>query len=141
MKKLNLILFVFALILTTSCSTDNLETTEDVNVFETQNKKPQLAIWADCEQFLTVGTNTNFKPNAGNFDEIYVGANFPEGLGAISETQPGDQDYNGGRWHVNTLKEGVDPDKYWNTCTVEDLDLEDFESTDVYFECPMIPSH
>ena len=141
MKKLNPSFIFLALILATSCSTDNLETTEEVNVFETQDRRPQLGIWADCEQFLTVGTNTNFKPNAGNFDEIYVGANFPEGLGAISETQPGDRDYNGGRWHVNTLKAGVDPDKYLNTCRVEDLDFEDFDSTDVYFECPMIPNH
>jgi hypothetical protein len=24
---------------------------------------------------------------------------------------------------------------------VEDLDLDDFESTDVYFECPLLPIH
>lgn len=127
--------------MTTSCSTNDLETTEDNNLSDIQNRRPQLAIWADCEQFETVGTKSNFKPTAGNFDEIYVGANLPEGLGAISETKPGDQDFNGGRWHVNMLKEDVDPDKYLNTCSVEGLDLNDFESTDVYFECPMIPHH
>ena len=99
-----------------------------------------LAIWGDCEGFRTVGTPTSFKPTAGNFDELYNGAHFMDGLGAVSESKPGDKDFNGGRWHVNTLKEGVDPDKYMDVCSVEDIDPNDFESTDVYFECPMRPA-
>jgi len=98
-----------------------------------------LAIWADCEGFSTLGTPTSFKPTAGNFDELYNMGNFKDGLGAISESKPGDQDFNGGRWHVNSLKEGVDPTKYLDACSVEDLDLNDFESTDTYFECPLLP--
>jgi hypothetical protein len=94
-----------------------------------------LAIYADCEGFATIGTPANFKPTAGNFDELYNG----EGMTAISESKPGDQDYNGGRWHVNLLKEGVDPAKYEGACAVEDLDLDDFESSSIYFECPLRP--
>ncbi len=106
--------------------------------FRSNDKSP--AIWADCEGFRTVGTPTSFKPTAGPFDELYNGANFMDGLGAVSESKPGDKDWNGGRWHVNTLKESVDPDKYLNVCSVEDIDPEDFESTAVYFECPLMPS-
>jgi hypothetical protein len=40
---------------------------------------------------------------------------------------------------MNVLKEGVPADKYANACSVEDLDLNDFESTSNYFECPLLP--
>ena len=101
---------------------------------------PRPMIWGDCELFGSVVTNTSFKPENGNFDELYAGGNgFKDGVGLISDSKPGDQDFNGGRWHMNVLKEGVDPDKYMDACSVEDLDLNDFESTDNYFECPMLP--
>ena len=97
-------------------------------------------IWADCEMFLTVGTPATFMPDHGPFDELYGGGNgFKDGVGAISESKPGDQDYNGGRWHKNVLKSTVDPDKYSDACSVDDLDLNDFESTNEYFECPLQP--
>lgn len=101
---------------------------------------PRPLIWGDCEQFESVVTNAVFNPANGNFDELYSGGNgFMDDLDLISESKPGDQDYNGGRWHLNLLKQGVDPDKYANVCSVEDLDLNDFESIDAYFECPMLP--
>jgi hypothetical protein len=96
-------------------------------------------IWSDCELFGTVGTPAHFKPSSGNFDELYNGANFMDGVGAISESKPGDQDFNGGRWHVNTLKEGVSTDKYANACSIDDIDPNDFKSTSTYFECPLLP--
>ena len=95
-------------------------------------------IWADCELFGTVGTPAHFDPESGNFDNLYQGP-FKDGIGAISEAKPGDQDYNGGRWHVHALKEGVDGSKYNDACSVDDLDLNDFESTGTYFECPLLP--
>jgi hypothetical protein len=57
----------------------------------------------------------------------------------ISESKPGDRDYNGGRWRLNTLRAGVDPDKCASACRVEDLDPRDFEPTCRYFECPLLP--
>ena len=57
----------------------------------------------------------------------------------ISESGPGDTDYNGGRWHLNVLKGSVDPGKYSNACKLADLDMADFMSTDEYFECPLLP--
>jgi hypothetical protein len=96
-------------------------------------------IWADGQLFGTIGTPANFKPGAGPFDELYTGATFLNGIGAISESKPGDQDFNGGRWHVNALKDDVDPGKYAGASSVEELDLGDFEATDTYFECPLLP--
>ena len=82
-----------------------------------------------------------FKPGSGNFDELYMmpEAMFYGGLPLISDSKPGDQDYNGGRWHMNLLKEGVDASKYAMACSEEDLDPNDFDSIDLYFECPLLP--
>ena len=112
---------------------------QDVDVLSQGAQKKSPAIWADCEAFATIATPANFSPNAGNFDELYTGANFMNGMGAVSESKPGDQDYNGGRWHVNTLKPDVNPDKYNNVCSVDGIDPADFMSTDTYFECPLRP--
>lgn len=105
-----------------------------------QGPNPRPQTWSDCELFDGVVTNTSFKPTAGNFDELYMGGNgFKDGVPLISESKPGDHDYNGGRWHVNRLRAGVSPSKYANACRVEHLDLSDFESTPNYFECPLLP--
>ncbi len=95
-------------------------------------------IWADDELFESVVTPATFKPQSDPFDELYA-ANFKDGVGLISDSKPGDPDYNGGRWHMNVLKGGVDPNKYSDASRVEDLDLIDFESTGNYFECPLLP--
>jgi hypothetical protein len=105
-----------------------------------QGPLPRPQTWADCELFDGVVTRTDFKPESGNFDELYAGGSgFKDGVPLISESKPGDQDYNGGRWHMNVLKAGVPASKYANACKVEDLDLNDFQSTDNYFECPLLP--
>ena len=105
-----------------------------------QGPNPRPQTWVDCELFDGFVTNTSFKPEAGNFDELYMGGNgFRDGVPLISESKPGDPDYNGGRWHANRLKASVNPGKYANACRVEDLDLADFEPTNAYFECPLLP--
>lgn len=102
------------------------------------NPRPQT--WVDCERFDGVVTPATFKPESDPFDELYAGGNgFLSGVPLISESKPGDADYNGGRWHKNVLKEGVDPNKYAGACSVEDLDLDDFEDAEEYFECPLLP--
>ncbi len=101
---------------------------------------PRPRAWVDCELFNGVVTRATFDPQSDPFDELYAGGNgFLDGAPLISESKPGNQDYNGGRWHKNILKEEVDPDKYTDACTVEDLDLNDFVSTEDYFECPLLP--
>jgi hypothetical protein len=100
---------------------------------------PRGEVWADCELFETFGTPATFDPDHGPFDRIFTGATFLDGVGSIAESRPGDQDFNGGRWSVYQLKEGVPMDKYSGACTVEDLDMDDFEAAEVYFECPLLP--
>ena len=101
---------------------------------------PRPQTWVNDELFNGVVTPAGFDPRSESFDELYTGGNgFLDGVPLISESGPGDQDYNGGRWHLNLLREGVDPDKYVAASSVEDLDLDDFMSTDTYFECPLLP--
>lgn len=98
--------------------------------------------WADCYPFAGVVTRATFKPESDPFDELYVnnlGVGFMDGVALISESKPGDRDYNGGRWHMNLIKGDVDPQKYKDVCSVEDLDLADFMSMPNYFECPLLP--
>jgi len=120
-------------------SQDNHFTSEVTSLLKGgPNPRPQT--WVDCELFAGVVTPATFNPESDPFDELYVGGNgFKNGAPLISESKPGDPDYNGGRWHMNALKAGVDPDKYANACKVENLDLSDFDSTSNYFECPLLP--
>lgn len=101
---------------------------------------PRPHSWVDCELFAGVVTRATFNPDSDPFDELYAGGDgFLDGVPLISESGPGDQDYNGGRWHLNVLKQEVDQGKYADACSVEELDLSDFVSTDDYFECPLLP--
>ena len=122
------------------------ETTTNVESFSEQEPQQLLKVgrtnvWADCQLYASVVTPAKFNPDSDPFDELYAAdfTTFKDGYGLISESKPGDQDYNGGRWHLNVLKSNVDPNKYINACSVEDLDLNDFESTLNYFECPLLP--
>lgn len=167
MKKTFSLLFLFGTImLSTSCSKE--ETTDQVpnasesnleliqflaNVSNPSSSKnsnakgpvepshDQPPIWADCIAYSGLVVPATFDPDSGNFDELYVmpEAMFYGGLPLISDSKPGDQDYNGGRWHLNVLKAGVDAGKYAEACHEEALDTNDFDSTDMYFECPMRP--
>ena len=61
--------------------------------------RPRPQTWVDCERFDGVVTPANFDPESDPFDELYTGGNgFLDGVPLISESKPGDQDYNGGRW-------------------------------------------
>ncbi len=101
---------------------------------------PRPDTWVDGERFAGVVTSGTFSPSSGNFDELYMcgaAGTFKDGVPLISDAGPGDTDYNGGRWHLNVLKAG-------RTCpstadSDADLNLADFESTSVYFECPLLP--
>jgi hypothetical protein len=101
-------------------------------------KVGRTQVWADCELFDSVVTPATFKPESGNFDRLYAGS-FQDGMGLISESKPGDSDYNGGRWHVYGLRDGVPADKYAGACSDENFEAEDFVPTDMYFECPLLP--
>lgn len=102
-------------------------------------KVGRTMVWADCKVYGSVVTPATFKSTSGSFDQLYAGGSFKDGIGLISESKPGDHDYNGGRWRLNLLKADVLADKYAEACSAEDLDLNDFEAQDVYFECPLLP--
>jgi hypothetical protein len=154
MKKVISYLFVLSLFSFTACSEQ--ETSEDYPLDEAKttllqqlsstalmaSKRPQPPIWADCILYSGIVVPATFKPESDPFDELYAlpeGSTYKDGVPLISDSKPGDQDYNGGRWHLNVLKEGVDPTKYANACQPEDLDLADFMATDNYFGCPLRP--
>jgi hypothetical protein len=102
-----------------------------------QGTLPRPETWVDGERFAGVVAPATFDPANGNFDELYMctdGSTFKDGVPLISESGPGDLDYNGGRWHLN-VSTNCDP----TADSVEDLDLSDFQSTDTYFECPLLP--
>ena len=109
---------------------------------EAQGPNPRPQTWVDCEKFNGVVTPATFDPASDPFDELYAipGGSFLNGVPLISESKPGDQDYNGGRWHMNVLDTAnVSPATYSAVCDVEDLNLSDFLSTTNYFECPLLP--
>ena len=94
-----------------------------------QGPNPRPQTWVDCELFDGVVTPANFDPESDPFDELYAGGDgFQDGVPLISESKPGDQDYNGGRWHMNVLKAGVAVDKYTTACRVEDLEIPNYRS-------------
>ncbi len=153
MKRILFSIFMLTLLLTIGCSTQD-EMPNNLNSFEENGfslieqltsdalisaKRPRPTIWADCQKYSGVVVPANFKPVSDSFDELYAmpEATFKDGAPLISDSKPGDQDYNGGRWHLNVLKDGVDPTKYANACKEEDLDPADFEATDSYFGCPL----
>jgi hypothetical protein len=67
------------------------------------------AIWADGTLYATVATPSEL-PNKGPFDGLYMISGL-DGQRAVSESKPGDMDYNGGRWQVYTAEwtdDGID---------------------------------
>ena len=152
MKKLLLAVFSLSLFLAVGCS-DGDDMQDDMQLVQEQElslleifqsnetlsaKRPRPTIWADCKKYSGVVVPATFKPESDPFDELYmIPSGAKDGVNLISDSKPGDQDYNGGRWHLNVLKSSVDPTKYADACMEEDLDPADFDSTDMYFGCPM----
>jgi len=144
MRGISFVVTALAICIVAGCQ-DGLVSTDATSALTATQQADELVlkrefgmIWADGELFRTLGTPATFRPGQGNFDKLYQGA-FQDGVGAISEAKPGDQDFNGGRWEVWALKDGVTTD-YSNANSVEDLDPNDFELTGTYFECPLLPA-
>ena len=119
--------------------------------------RASAAIWSHGELYGTVGTPAVFMdPPEGTTDTLYnFGMSGLEGQRAISAAAPGDQDFNGGRWHVVLVTftdQGMavhDPDgdgvvnfeltsadQVLAHMALGHLILTD---TDIYFECPLLP--
>lgn len=121
--------------------------------------KVQDALWGDGELYDTVLTDTMFhSPPLHSTDVLFdFGMSGLTGQRGVSESVPGDPDYNGGRWRVFMVvftADGInvhDPDgdgavNFELTSAEEVMDHADLghleiAPTDVSFECPMIPNH
>jgi hypothetical protein len=115
------------------------------------------AVWAHDALYDVVGTDTNFRsPPGHSLDVLFnFGMSGLTGQRSVSESAPGDRDYNGGRWAVTPVeftelgKMIHDPDGDGQV---------DFELTNAeqvlhhaelghliihppvrYFECPLLP--
>ena len=104
---------------------------------KSEKARPKTMVWSDGKLYESVVTPAVFDGDKGNYDRLYAGS-FYDGIGLISESKPGDQDYNGGRWDLYVLKKNVMTDYSMATSDV-DLQSEDFESASTYFECPLLP--
>ena len=72
---------------------------------------PGGMIYANDELYRTVGTPTDL-PEHGPFDALYV---LGHDLAPVSESAPGDADYNGGRWEVHMVTfETIPPTQFTN---------------------------
>jgi len=80
-------------------------------------------------------------PPHGKFDTIYV---LPGGLAPVSESAPGDQNYNGGRWEARPVEfVSIAPMQFTNAEDLEAAaDRGEVRIGDVVrrFECPLIRS-
>ncbi|MBD3337012.1 MAG: hypothetical protein GF355_15975 [Candidatus Eisenbacteria bacterium] len=99
---------------------------------------PAGDIYAHDVLYRTVGTPTEL-PNNGPFDTIYV---LGDGLANVSESAPGDMDYNGGRWEVRPITwVNIEPTQFTNAEQIEmAAENGDIEIGDVVkrFVCPLI---
>jgi len=99
---------------------------------------PSGTIYAHDVAYRTVATPTDL-PNEGMFDTIYA---LGGDLASVSESAPGDPDYNGGRWEVRPVTfVNIAPTQFTNA---EDLlaaaERGDIEIGEVVkrFVCPLI---
>jgi hypothetical protein len=80
-------------------------------VAKSQLGPPGGTIYAHDTAYRTVATPTDLPPQ-GKFDTIYV---LGDGLAAVSESAPGDREYNGGRWEVRFVTfESIAPMQFTN---------------------------
>ena len=144
MRTFSFLIGVLVLGFTAGCQDEVVSVDSDAALSATEVQSTQALakvgrglIWADGELFETIGTPALFDGEHGKFDILFQG-NFKNGIGAISESKPGDQDWNGGRWEVWVLKDGVMTD-YTDADGDSDLNISDFEPAGVYLECPLLP--
>ncbi len=92
-----------------------------------------ISVYADDTLYGSV-VAPNSLPAKGNFDELYVfqGTEFT----IVSDAAPGDQDYNGGRWHVNVVMDAAEQFTNAEDVLASGLTI---VSTETYFSCPLLP--
>ncbi len=92
-----------------------------------------ISVYADDTLYGSV-VAPNSLPAKGNFDELYV---FPgTSCTIVSDAAPGDQDYNGGRWHVNMVIGATEQFTNADDVLASGLTI---VSTETHFSCPLLP--
>lgn len=126
------------------------------SVFAAQAIRVSGALWANDQLFDTILTDTSFHlPPTQSTDVLY---NFMmSGLGgqrSVSESGPGDRNFNGGRWSVKVVvfteagravhdpdRDGIVNFELTNADEVlahQALGHLDIMDTSIYFECPLL---
>ncbi len=104
-----------------------------------QQGPPTNRIYANDELFTGVNAPGDL-PNHGKFDTIYV---LGSGLMPVSDSAPGDTDYNGGRWEVRFITWLTIPATQFTNDHQIDMAVAagQIQVGDVVrrFECPLIP--
>ena len=115
------------------------------------NKAPNFSagVYADGEAWGTKGTTTLPAPNGKNnqsYDKIFVFANGAEGQLPVGEAAPGNPNYNGGRWWVQSAIWADDVPHDITVLTSYDevmfhasLGHLIIEDVGFYFQCPLLP--
>ncbi len=110
-------------------------------------------IYVDDALYATRGLTALPAPNANNaqsFDKLYVVTNGVDGQPGVGEAAPGDTDFNGGRWDVQTVTWTEESEKELLTSDAQiiyHMDAGHLAVTDGSFtggppdnfECPVIP--
>lgn len=143
MKNLKLVFIaLLSIVVLESCQKDGDIVPADSSINDqlskADNGRPKTMVWSDDILFRSVVTPAVFDGDKGNYDKLFLGS-FYNDVELISESKPGDQDYNGGRWNLYVLRNGATTD-YSMATSDGDLDLNDFESAGKYFECPLLPT-
>lgn len=117
------------------------------------------AVWAHDALYDVVGTDTNFRsPPGHSLDVLFnFGMSGLTGQRSVSESAPGDPDYNGGRWAVTPVEftaagkavfDGDHDGKVDFELTNAEQVLDQAELGRLvihppvrYFECPLLPRH
>jgi hypothetical protein len=102
---------------------------------------PGGMIYAHDRAYKTIGTPTDL-PNHGVFDAIYV---LGGDLAPVSESAPGDMDFNGGRWEVRLVEFlTIPPTQFTNAEDILEAEMMGEIAIGPVvkrFECPLIPAH
>ena len=102
---------------------------------------PGGTIYAHDEAYRTVATPRDLPPQ-GKFDTLYL---LGDGLAPVSESAPGERDYNGGRWEVRPVEFlTISPRQFTNAADIlAAADRGEVRIGDVVrrFVCPLIRDH
>ena len=123
------------LLLTSLCVIFTLAVAMSVSAQDNRVGPPGGTIYAHNVAYEVIAT-PNTLPDRGNFDTLYVFPDCPD-CASVSESAPGDRNYNGGRWKVIQAF-GITE----QLTNAEDViaHASEFVDTGRRFSCPLVPA-